>query len=76
MELLAESFKRVEHNSLSYPSHYVKVEVEVMDGRQRRAGHLAAIYKGGAGTPGNGGGRCNTRSPGLAAVGPPHTSRS
>jgi hypothetical protein len=42
MELLAEPFKRAEHDSLPDPAHQVKVKVEVMDAVQRRGRHLAS----------------------------------
>src|SRR6185436_4976060 len=41
MKLLAEFSKRAETQSFPDTPHQVKVEVEVMDGEERRAGHLA-----------------------------------
>ena len=42
MELLAELFKRAEHDSLPNPPHGVKVKVEVVDELQGRRRHLAS----------------------------------
>src|SRR6476659_10165216 len=41
MKLLAEPFKRAEHNSLPNPPHRVKVKEEVVDRVERRTGHFA-----------------------------------
>jgi hypothetical protein len=41
MKLLAEPFKRAEHDSLPDPPHGVKVKVEVVDRVERRPGHLS-----------------------------------
>ena len=41
MELLAELFKRAEHDSLSDPPHRVKIKVEVVKRTQGRRSHLS-----------------------------------
>ena len=45
MELLPEHFKRTKHNSLPYPSHRVKVKVEIMQRVKGRGGHLVGQKK-------------------------------